>query len=93
MTPSSSNKHKIPSKSSTESEIIGLYDKASEILWTQHFLKAQGYNITNNIVFQDNMSTNFLAKNGYVSSSKWAKHIKAKYIFVHHYHNSRELNL
>jgi hypothetical protein len=50
---SSSNKQKIPSKSSTESELIGLYDKAGDILWTQHFMEAQGYNITTNIVFQD----------------------------------------
>jgi hypothetical protein len=47
------NKHKILSKSSTESEIIGLYDKASDIFWTWHFLEAQGYIITDNIVFQD----------------------------------------
>jgi hypothetical protein len=77
-TTSSSTKHKIPPKSSTESEIIGLNDKASNIFWTQNFLEAQVYAITNNIVFQDNTSTLSLAKNGYISSSKWTKHIKAK---------------
>jgi hypothetical protein len=77
-TTSSSNKHKIPSKSSTESEIIGLHDKASDVLWTRYFLEAQGYTISSNIVYQDNMSTLSLAKNGYVSSSKRTKHIKAK---------------
>jgi hypothetical protein len=86
-------KYKIPSKSSTESEIMGLYDKASDILWTWNFLEAQGYTITNNIVFQDRMSTLSLAKNGYISSSKRTKHIKAKYFFICHYHNSRELDL
>ena len=39
------------------------------------------------------MSTLSLAKNGYVSSSKRTKHIKAKYFFIRHYHNSRELDL
>jgi hypothetical protein len=39
------------------------------------------------------MSTLSLAKNGYVSSSKRTKHIKAKYFFIHHFHNSRELDL
>ena len=92
-TTSSSTKHKIPSKSSTESEIIGLYDKTGDILWTRHFLEAQGYTITDNVVFQDNMSTLSLAKNGYVSSSKRTKHIKAKYFFIRHYHNSHELDL
>jgi hypothetical protein len=39
------------------------------------------------------MSTLSLAKNGYVSSSKHTKHIKAKYFFIHHYHNAQELDL
>ena len=90
---SSSNKHKIPSKSSCESEIIGLYDKIGDILWTRQFLEAQGYKIKTNIVYQDNMSTLSLAKNGYVSSSKRTKHIKAKYFFIRHFHKTGELDL
>jgi hypothetical protein len=39
------------------------------------------------------MSTLSLAKNGYVSSSKRTKHIKAKYFFVRHYHNTGEIDL
>jgi hypothetical protein len=39
------------------------------------------------------MSTLSLAKNGYVSSSKRTKHIKAKYFFIRHYHNAKELDL
>ena len=92
-TSSSSTKQKIPSKSSCESELIGLYDKIGDVLWTRHFLEAQGYKIKTNVVYQDNMSTLSLAKNGYVSSSKRTKHIKAKYFFVRHYHNSGDLDL
>ncbi len=66
-TTSSSDKHKVPSKSSIESKIIRLHDKSSNILWTRHFLEAQGYTISSNIVYQDNMRT----------LSKWTKHIKA----------------
>ena len=44
-TTSSSSKHKIPSKSSTESKIIGLHDKVGDILWIRQFLEAQGYEI------------------------------------------------
>jgi hypothetical protein len=92
-TTSSSNKQKITSKSLTESELIGQYDKAGDILWTRNFMEAQGYTITTNIVFQDNMSTLSLAKNGHVSSSKQTKHIKAKYFFIRHYHHTGELQL
>ena len=49
-TTSSSTKHKIPSKSSCESKIIGLYDKIGDVLWTRQFLEAQGYKIKTNIV-------------------------------------------
>jgi hypothetical protein len=83
---SSSTKHKILSKSSCESEIIGLYDKIGNVLWTRQFLEAQGYKIKTNIVYQDNMSTLSLG-------SKRTKHIKAKYFFIRHFHNSGELDL
>ena len=39
------------------------------------------------------MSSLSLAKNGYVSSSKRTKHIKAKYFFVRHYNNAGEIDL
>ena len=67
---SSSNKHKINTKISTESEIVAVHDKSSDVLWTRHFLEAQGYTISENIIFQDNMSALSLEKNGQISSSK-----------------------
>ena len=67
---SSSNKHKINTKSSTESKIVAVHDKSSDVLWTRHFLEAQGYTISENIIFQDNMSALSLEKNGQISSSK-----------------------
>ena len=39
------------------------------------------------------MSTLSLAKNGYVSSSKRTKHIKAKYFFIRHYHHAGDVTL
>ena len=76
---SSSNKQKIKTKSSTESELVAVHDKSGDVLWTRHFLEAQGYTISENIIFQDNMSTLSLKKNGRISSSKRTKHIKAKW--------------
>jgi hypothetical protein len=86
---SSSNKQKVNTKSSTETEPIAVHDKSGDILWTRHFLEAQGYTINENIIFQDNMSTLSLKKNGHTSSSKRTKHIKAKYFFIQHYHQTK----
>ncbi len=57
-----------------------------------NFLEAKGCTITANYVYQDNMSTLLLAKNGYVSRSKCTKHIKAKKI-IRHYHCSGKVDL
>jgi hypothetical protein len=70
-----------------------MYDKYGDILWTRHFLEVQGYTISANIVYQNNMSTLSLEKNGHVSSSKRIKHIKAKYFFIRHYYQSVDINL
>ncbi len=90
---SSSNKQKINTKSSTKSELVAVHDKSGDILWTHHFLEAQGYTISDNIIFQDNMSTLSLGKNGHTSSSKRTKHIKAKYFFIQHYYQTGEIYL
>ena len=53
---SKSTKQKINTTSSTETELVGTFECMSEILWTNYFLKAQGYNWDNTILYQDNMS-------------------------------------
>jgi hypothetical protein len=90
---SSSNKMKCNTKSSTETEIIALGDKLSDVLWTRYFVECQGYNIDECIIFQDNMSALSLEKNGRVSSSKRTKHIKAKYFLIKDYYDAGEIDL
>jgi hypothetical protein len=90
---SSSNKQKVNTNSLTETELVGVHDKSGDILFTHHFLKAQGYTINENVIFHDNMSTLSFKKNGRTSSSKHTKHIKAKYFFIQHYHQTKEINL
>jgi len=77
----------------TQDSIKKFMQKFGNILWTHQYLEAQGYKIKTNIVYQDNMITLSLVKNGYVSSSKRTKHIKAKYFFIRHFHNTGELDL
>ena len=78
----SSTKHKLNTRSSTESELIGGDDMMPQVLWKQYFLKSQGYKVNDNIVFQDNKSTMLLERNGKASSSKRTKHINVRYFFI-----------
>ena len=45
-------------------------------------MKAQGYEVTKNILYQDNKSSILLEKNGKASSSKRTRHISIRYFFV-----------
>ena len=77
-----STKQKLNTRSSTESELIGVDDMMPSILWSRYFLEAQGYKVNDNIIFQDNQSTMLLERNGKASSSKRTKHINVRYFFI-----------
>jgi len=70
-----------------------VHDKLPDIKWTAYFVECQGYDIDEYIIFQDNMSSLSLERNGRISSSKWMKHIKAKYFLIKDYYNSGEIDL
>ena len=70
-----STKQKLNTRSSTESELVRVDDYMPAILWTRHFMEAQGHSIFENIVCQDNKSAILLEKNGKASSSKQMKHV------------------
>ncbi len=70
-----------------------MHDKLPDIIWTRYVVECQGNDIDEYIVFQDNMSSLSLEKNGRVSSSKWTKHIKAKYFLIKDYFESGEIDL
>jgi hypothetical protein len=65
-----SRKQKLNTKSNTESESVGVDDVSVMILWTKLFLEEQGYEINNNILYQDNKSAILLETNGKKSSGK-----------------------
>jgi hypothetical protein len=52
------------------------------ICWTRYFMKARGYGVKGNVLFQDNKSSILLEKNGKASSSKRTKHINIRYFFI-----------
>jgi hypothetical protein len=76
---STANGQKLVARSSTESELIAVYDVLPQVLWTDHFLNAQGHTVRHNLVYQDNKSSILLEKNGRRSSSKRTRHINTRY--------------
>ena len=79
---SKSSKQKLNTKSSTEAELVAASDMSGQILWTKEFLKAQGYQVKRNILYQDNKSAILLEKNGSLSSSQRTRHINVRYFFI-----------
>jgi hypothetical protein len=61
---SASTKQKVNTKSSTEAESIGLNDYIAQNICTKIFMDAQGYDVKDTIIYQDNMSTIRLAEMG-----------------------------
>ena len=90
---SASKKQKLNSKSSTESELIGVDDVISQILWGRNFIQSLGYTVEHNILFQDNQSTILLASNGKLSSSSKTKHIKHRYFFIKDKVDKKEIEI
>ena len=63
-------KQKLNTTSSTEAGLVAVADVMPMALWTQYSLDAQGYNVTDTTIFQDNQSAMLLEKNGRASSGK-----------------------
>jgi hypothetical protein len=55
---------KIVTKSSTEAEVVGVSDTASQAIHLRNLIIAQGYNLGPAVVYQDNMSCMALFKRG-----------------------------
>ena len=87
-----STKQKLNTRSSTESELVGVHNIMPIILWTRYFLKAQGYKVNDNIVYQDNKSTILLENNGKWSRTKRTKHINIRYFIISHRIAKGEVN-
>ena len=74
-----STKQKINTKSSTEAELVAVDDVLPQILWTNYFIRAQGWDVSETVVHQDNKSAILLETNGRLSSTK---HINVWYFFI-----------
>ena len=77
-----SSKQKLNTRSTTESELVGLSEYLPYDLWQFNFFKEQGYDIRNNIIYQDNQSTIKMAINGRNSCTGNSRHVDIKYFWV-----------
>ena len=90
---SGSWKQKLVMWSSTESEVVGVYNVLPQILWTKKFLEEQGVRIKETVLYQDNMSSMLLERNGRHSSTKRTKHMDIRYFYVGDHIQNKTLSL
>ena len=77
-----SRKQGMNTRSSTEAEVVAADEVVGSMLWTRLFLEAQGYSITENILYQDNRSAMLLETNGQKSAGKRSRHLNIRFFFV-----------
>jgi hypothetical protein len=82
-----SRKQHINTRSLTEAELVGVNDNMTMVLWTKLFLEAQGIEVMDNIIYQDNKNTMLLEKNGRQSSGKKTCHFDIRYYLIHDHIN------
>ncbi len=75
-------KLKLNTRNLMESKLVTADMYMPEMLWSLYFIQAQGYKAECMGLYQDNISTQLLIKNGWMSSGKRTKHIKAKFFFI-----------
>ena len=76
-----SSKQKLNTKSSTESEFVGVSDYLSYAIWLLYFLEDQGYNVSKKVLHQDNQSTIKLLKNGKKLAGTRSRHIETRFFW------------
>ncbi len=86
-------KQKLNTRSSTESELVGVDDMMPIICWTCYFLLSQGCGIIKNLLLQDNKSAILLEWNGKASSGKHTRHINIRYTFITERVNMKEISI
>jgi hypothetical protein len=78
---SKSTKQQLVTKSSTEAELVAESDFASIAIFCKEFLIAQGEEVSEAVIYQDNMSTIAMLKNG-GSKSDRTRHMNVRYFWT-----------
>ena len=75
-------KQKLNTKSSTESEVVGVSEYVPHKIQMINFIDAQGYKLKKCVLYQDNQSSIKMEKNGRNSCTGNSRHISIRYFFV-----------
>ena len=78
-----STKQKLNTKSSTEAELVGVSEYLPYHIWLLNFLKHQGYDVKEKLLFQDNESTIKMEVNGRNLCTGNSRHVDIRFFFVH----------
>ena len=78
-----STKQKLNTKSSTEAELVGVSEYLPYHIWLINFLKHQGYDVKEKLLFQDDESTIRMEVNGRNSCTGNSRHVDIRFFFVH----------
>jgi hypothetical protein len=91
---SACNKQKLNTKSSTEAELVEVSNCMPQALWTRYFLEAQGYDVSDSIICQDNQSAILLLKSGVdPAASNCTRQINIRHVFVTDCVANREVSI
>ena len=77
-----SSVQKLNVKSSTEAELVGTSEYMPYNIWFYNFMEAQGYKVSDNILFQDNQSAMKMEINGRRSCTGNSRHVNIRHFFV-----------
>ena len=72
---------------------MGVFDVLPQVLWTKKFLEDQGVEVKETILYQDNMSSMLLERNGRQSSTKRTKNMDIRYFYVSEHIQNKTLSL
>ena len=88
-----SKSSKINVKSSTESELVSTSEYLPHILWLRYFMIGQGYEISDNVVYQDNKSAILMEINGRNSCTGNSRHINIRYFWIKDRVDNKEVKI
>ena len=80
-------------KSVCEAELVAVSEYLPYNIWLKNFLEKQGYEIKENIIYQDNQSAIRLEKNGRNSCTGNSRHIDIRYFFIKDRVDKKELRI